>query len=70
MAENKQFMKEWEAEGTKNWKNNLQKRADTMARQKYFEDLEVKAYKDKLNKELDEATRDMMGGINEFENNL
>jgi hypothetical protein len=32
--------------------------------------LEVKAYKDKLNKELDEATKDMAGGINEFEMNL
>lgn len=46
-------MKEWEAEGAKNWKTNLQKRADTIARQQHFEDLEVKAYKDKLNKELD-----------------
>ena len=32
--------------------------------------MEVKAYKDKLNKELDEATKDMAGGINEFEMNL
>lgn len=70
MTENKQFMKDWEMEGKKNWKSNQQKRADTMARQKYFEDLEVKAFKDKLNKELNEATLDMMGGINEFENNL
>jgi len=30
----------------------------------------VKAYKNKLNKELDEATKDMAGGINEFEMNL
>ena len=35
-----------------------------------FEDLEVKAFKNKLNSELDYATRDMMGGINDFEKNL
>lgn len=70
MSENKQFMNEWQQEGKKNWALNQQKRADTMARQKHFEDLEVKAFKNKLSKELDEATRDMMGGIDEFENNL
>lgn len=39
-------------------------------RQKYFEDKEVTMFKTKLNKELDVATRDMMGGIDEFEKNL
>jgi len=39
-------------------------------RQKYFEDKEVKEFKDKLNRELDEATKDMMCGVDEFEKNL
>ncbi len=39
-------------------------------RQQYFEDKEVTAYKNKLNRILDEATRDMSGGIDEFEQNL
>ncbi|CDW87464.1 mitogen-activated protein kinase organizer [Stylonychia lemnae] len=70
MKENQQFMKDWEKEGRKNWGQNQQKRSDAIARQQYFEDLEVKAFKDKLGKELDEATKDMAGGINEFEMNL
>lgn len=70
MVENKQFMKEWEAEGKKNWQNNQKKRQETIAKQNYFEDKEVKDYKNKLMKELDEATIDMMNGIDEFEKNL
>ncbi len=70
MKENKQFMNEWMDEGKKNWKVNQNKRQDTINRQKYFEDKEVEAYKNKLMKELDEATREMAGGIDEFEKNL
>ena len=70
MNENKQFMNEWMDEGKKNWKANQTKRQDAIARQKYFEDKEVEAYKNKLMKELDEATREMGGGIDEFEKNL
>ena len=63
-------MNEWMDEGKKNWKANQTKRQDAIARQKYFEDKEVEAYKNKLMKELDEATREMGGGIDEFEKNL
>lgn len=63
-------MKEWEDEGRKNWKQNKTIRKDAIARVKHFEDLEVKAFKNKLNKELDDATYDMMGGITDFEKNL
>jgi 23S rRNA maturation-related 3'-5' exoribonuclease YhaM len=37
---------------------------------KYFEDREVKIYKDRLAKELDEATKELIGGVDEFEKNL
>ncbi len=57
-------------EGKQNWKKNQQKRADAIARVKYFEDREVKAYKDKLQKELDDATMELAGGIREFDGNL
>ena len=57
-------------EGKQNWKKNQQKRADAIARVKYFEDREVKAYKDKLQKELDDATIELAGGIREFDGNL
>ena len=70
MNENKQFMNEWIDEGKKNWKVNQTKRQEAIARQKYFEDKEVEAYKNKLMKELDEATAEMGGGIDEFEKNL
>jgi len=70
MEENKEFMQEWLADGKRNWKLNQQKRADAIARVKYFEDREVKAYKDKLSKELDEATKELIGGVDEFEKNL
>ena len=36
----------------------------------YFEDKEVEAYKARLGKELDEATSELNGGIDEFERNL
>lgn len=70
MEENKEFMTDWLKEGHKNWRTNQKKRADAIARVKYFEDREVKAYKDKLQNELDEATRELMGGVDEFERNL
>jgi len=70
MTENKQFINEWEAEGKKNWKENQRKKAEMLARRKHFEGKEVTSFKTKLMKELDEATREMGGGIDEFEKNL
>lgn len=63
-------MQDWEVEGKKNWRTNQKKMADMTARQKYFEDKEVSTYKTKLMKELDEATNEMMGGLDEFEKNI
>lgn len=37
---------------------------------KYFEDREVKAYKDKLDFELNQATKELNHGIYEFDQNL
>ncbi len=37
---------------------------------KYFEDREVKAYKDKLDNELNQATKELQNGIYEFDQNL
>jgi len=45
-------MKDWEKEGRVNWKVNRETRAKEIARMQYFEDREVKIYKDKLEKEL------------------
>lgn len=70
LDENRDFMTQWLTEGKKNWQANQQKRADAIARVKYFEDREVKAYKGKLQKELDEATKELIGGVDEFERNL
>jgi len=70
MEENKQFMKDWEAEGKQNWRKNQQRKRDMMERVKYFEDKEVREYKEKLSRILDDATTDMSGGISEFEKNL
>lgn len=63
-------MKEWEHEGRQNWKKNQQTRADNIARVKYFEDREINLYKEKLNKELNEATHEMRYGFSEFDKNL
>lgn len=63
-------MKEWQEEGHQNWKANQTKRRENIARVKYFEDKEVEAYKNKLNKELTHGTEEMKGGISEFEKNL
>ena len=63
-------MREWEEEGRQNWKQNQRTRADNIARQKYFEDREVNLYKEKLNRELMEATSEMRNGFSEFEKNL
>ena len=46
-------MKEWEQEGKKNWRINQQTRAAEIERMMYFEDREVKIYKDKLNSVLE-----------------
>ena len=70
MKENQEFMKEWEAEGRINWKHNRETRAKEIARQLYFEDREIKIYKDKLTKQLDFHTQDVINGFEEFEENL
>lgn len=70
MRENKQFMREWEAEGKKNWKQNRETRAKEIARQLYFEDREIKIYKDGLYKELEFHTQDMIQGFEEFQENM
>ena len=63
-------MNEWEATGKQNWKANREVRAQEIARSMYFDDREVKIYKDKLNRELDYNTNDMKYGITEFHENL
>ncbi len=70
MEENKEFMEECNQENHKNWKQNRKRQKDLKVRELHFQDLEVKAYKDKLNKELDHATRDMGGGLVDYEKNL
>ena len=70
LADNQEFMQEWEMEGRENWKTNQRKRASNIARQQYFEDREVNIYKAKLDKELDMATSEMRNGFSEFEKNL
>lgn len=70
LEENREFMTDWLAEGKRSWKQNQKRRAEAIAKVQYFEDREVKAYKDKLGRELDEATRELMGGIEEFDRNL
>jgi|LauGreDrversion4_2_1035121.scaffolds.fasta_scaffold597447_2 hypothetical protein len=63
-------MNEWFAEGKKNWKANLKRRADAIARVQYFEDREVNAFKAKINRELTDATKELISGVDEFEKNL
>ena len=70
MEENKEFMTQWMKEGKQNWKKNQVRRADAIARVQYFENREVQAYKNKLQKELDEATKELNNGIKEFDGNL
>lgn len=70
LKDNQEFMREWEEEGQENWKKNQTTRANNIARQKYFEDREVNLYKEKLNRELMEATGEMRNGFSEFEKNL
>lgn len=70
MKENQTFMKEWENEGKGNWKLNREIRAKEIARQLYFEDREIKIYKDGLQRELDHHTNDMVHGVDEFHENM
>lgn len=63
-------MKEWEAEGMKNWQNNTQRRLDGIAKVKYFENREVNIWRDKLNKELIAAHEEQEKGFIEFDKNL
>lgn len=60
-------MNQWMAEGHKNWQNNQKKREEAIARVQYFENKEVKAYKDRLDRELNHATKELIGGVSEFE---
>jgi len=70
MDENREYMADWNHENKKNWKANRQRQQDMKDREKYFQDLEVKAFKNKLERELDYATKDMGLGVIDFEKNL
>lgn len=70
MADNRQFMQDWDSQNKKNWQKNQQKKREMIARAKYFEDKEVQEFKDKLNKELSHATGEMSTGIAEFTKNM
>lgn len=63
-------MQEWEKEGRKNWKQNRDIRFKEIERQLYFENREVKLYKDKLSKQMQYHTADMNQGIEEFHENM
>ena len=63
-------MQDWEKEGRKNWKQNSDIRFKEIARQQYFEDREIKLYKDKLTKQMVYHTADMNQGIDEFHENM
>ena len=70
LRENQDFMKEWQAEGKENWKVNQRMRRATIAKNQYFEDREVAQFKRKLTQELEQATSELTGGVDEFEKNL
>ena len=59
MVENKEFMQSWHETGRDNWKVNQMQRTAQIDKDVYFENREIKIYKDKLNKELNEKTKDL-----------
>lgn len=63
-------MKEWFKEGKDNWKVNQTKRAEAIAKVKYFEDREVGIYRKKLENDLVNATAEQINGFSDFEKNL
>ena len=63
-------MKEWEAEGKQNWRTNQQTRADEIDRMMYFEEREVKIYKDNLNAVLEAHQSEQANGIDQFHENM
>lgn len=63
-------MKEWQAEGKKNWKVNRETRAKEIARMLSFDDREVQMYKEVLNKQLVTHTHEMNYGIADFQENM
>lgn len=63
-------MNEWNKTGLQNWKENRDTRAFEISRSEYFDDREVKLYRDNLDKELNFNTKDMQVGVAEFHENL
>ena len=63
-------MKEWEKEGDRKWELNQTKRAEGIAKVKYFEDREVRIWREKLRSEFEAAGGECKDGIGEFEKNL
>lgn len=63
-------MDDWEKTGKMNWRQNRETRASEIARQDYFDNREIKIYKDKLTATLDFNNNDMQAGVDEFQENL
>lgn len=70
IQENQQFMKDWNEKGRQNWKVNQDRRAFEISRSNYFDDREIKIFKDSLNREFNLNTKEMQDGIAEFHENL
>lgn len=63
-------MKEWFAEGHKNWQSNQDIRLKEIQRQNYFEEREIKVYKDKLQAQQIIHDQDMQAGFEQFQENM
>ena len=70
LTENQVFMKDWQAAGKRNWKQNQSRRRESIARVRYFEDREVNIHKLKIKTEIARGAEEAMEGIRELEENL
>lgn len=70
LKENQKFMKQWFAEGKKNWQSNQDIRLKEIQRQNYFENREISIYKQNLSKQQMLHSQDVTNGTEEFHENM
>lgn len=70
LKENKEFMEEWMRKGRKDWTKNKKVTLERIRKQEVLEKALTDQYINKIKKNMNDATEDVIYGVDSFEKNL
>ena len=70
LKENKEFMEEWMKKGRRDWTKNKKVTLERISKQEILEKALTDKYINTIKKNMQDATDDVVNGVDSFENNL